>query len=105
MTQRILLILIALLLAGTIQHVQHYKSVFPAFDLEEHVKPFGDSKEDDFKFTFFTEFDTGEKESYLLVALFNLCMLASLLAGKRFLLAVFYQSSYFGQHRFHPKDN
>jgi hypothetical protein len=97
MRQRILFILIALLLAGTIQHVHYYKTVFPVFDFEEHVKPIADNKKDDFKFAFFTEFNTAEKESYMLAALFILCMLASLHAGKRFLLSVFYQSSYIGK--------
>lgn len=94
MRQHLLFILITILLAGT---VQQSNSVFQAFDLEEHVKPFADNKKEDLKFTFFTELNTADKESYLLVALFILCMLASLHAGKRFLLAVFYQSSYFGK--------
>jgi hypothetical protein len=95
MRQPIFLILIALLLAGTVPQIHQHSFTAPAFDLEEHVQPFSADDKDDLKFHFFIENGLAETESYLLAAVYFIAMLTGWNFRKKFLLAVFYQSSYF----------
>ncbi|MDR0137499.1 hypothetical protein RFW18_07025 [Metabacillus idriensis] len=97
MRQYLFLFLIALLLTGTVPHVQHHHNAAPAFDLEEHVKPYSAGEKEDLKFPFFIEYNKAETESSLLAAVFSIAVLAGWHFRKKFLLAVFYQSSYFGK--------
>jgi hypothetical protein len=95
MRQPILLFLIALLLAGTVPQIHHHSFAAPAFDLEENVKPSTADDKDGLKFPFFIEHSLAETESYLLAAVYFIAMLTGWNFRKKFLLAVFYQSSYF----------
>lgn len=104
MRQYLFLFLIALLLSGTVPHVHQHHNAAPAFDLEEHVKPYSADEKEDQNFPFFIEHNLAETESSLLAALFSIALLAGWQFRKKFLMPVFYQSSYTAKHRFHPRD-
>ncbi|MCM3595691.1 hypothetical protein M4D55_07850 [Metabacillus idriensis] len=97
MRQYLFLFLIALLLSGTVPHVHQHHNAAPAFDLEEHVKPSSADEKEDQKFPFFIEHNLAETESSLLTAVFSIALLAGRHFRKKFILAVFYQSSYYGK--------
>jgi hypothetical protein len=100
MRQTIFLFLIALLLTGVSPHVQHHPVKTPAFDVEEHVQLFSADKAEYEKIPF--SMDQSESIPVFLAAAVIAALSASAALFKKFLLSVFYQSSYYGRSSLRP---
>ncbi|MEM5015156.1 hypothetical protein WKH31_02600 [Metabacillus indicus] len=102
MRHMMFLFLIALLLTGVSPHVQHHPVKTPAFDVEEHVQLFSADKAEYEKMPFSMD----QSESSLVPVFLAAAVIAALSASagllKKFLLSVFYQSSYYGHTSLRP---